>query len=345
MNRIGAALLGEAADPPIQSLFVFCANPVTSSPNASKIIQGMRRDDLFTVVHDLFMTDTAREADIVLPATSQLEQVDLHKPYGHRNLQYNAAAIAPLGEAKSNWDVMRLLAAAMGYEEPWLRQSAEEVIREVVDATRATNSLLEGVTLERLQAESTVPLSIPPESSVPFADLRFPTPSGKVELRSEALAEQGLDPLPDYEEPAEFAARSDGDTRLTLISGAAHHFVSSSLANQQGLLAKEGEPYIELHAADAAARGISSGDLVEVASARGSCQLRAVVTDAVRQGVAIAPKGRWARLGADGRNINWTTSDALADLAGQSTFHSNLVEVRLVSDKQATPAAEVVVAD
>jgi anaerobic selenocysteine-containing dehydrogenase len=271
--------------------------------------------------------------------------VDLHKPYGHRNLQYNAAAIAPLGEAKSNWDVMRLLAAALGYDDPWLRQKAEEVIREVVDATSATNSLLDGVTLERLQTEGTVPLSIPPESSIPFADLRFPTPSGKVELRSEALAAQGLDPLPSYEEPTEFATRPDGDTRLTLISGAAHHFVSSSLANQPGLLAKEGEPYIELHHADAAARDIASGDLVEVASVRGSCQLRAVVTDAVRQGVAIAPKGRWARLGADGRNINWTTSDALADLAGQSTFHSNLVEVRLVSNKQATPAAEVIVAD
>jgi anaerobic selenocysteine-containing dehydrogenase len=345
MNRIGAALLGEVADPPIQSLYVFCANPVASSPNASKIIEGMRRDDLFTVVHDLFMTDSAREADIVLPATSQLEQVDLHKPYGHRNLQYNAAAIAPLGETKSNWDVMRLLAAALGYDELWLRQSAEEVIREVVDVTRATNPLLAGVTLERLQAEGTVPFTISPESSVPFADLRFPTPSGKVELRSDALAAEGLDPLPDYQEPAEFAARSEGDTRLTLISAAAHHFVSSSLANQAGLLAKEGEPYVELHPADADARGIAHGDIVEVASARGSCQLRAVVTDAMRQGVAIAPKGRWARLGADGRNINWTTSDALADLAGQSTFHSNLVEVRLASDTRVAPAVEVVAAD
>jgi anaerobic selenocysteine-containing dehydrogenase len=345
MNRIGAALLGEVQDPLIQSLFVFCANPVASSPNSSKIIQGMRRADLYTVVHDLFMTDTAREADIVLPATSQLEQVDLHKPYGNRHLQYNAQAIAPLGEAKSNWDVMRLLAGAMGYGEPWLRQSAEEVIREVVDATRTTNSLLEGVTLERLQVEGTIPYAISPESSVPFADLRFPTTSGKVELRCEALAAQGLDPLPAYQEPAEFAARSDGDTRLTLISAAAHHFVSSSLANQPGLLAKEGEPYIELHPADAAARGISYGDIVEVTSARGSCQLRAVVTDAVRQGVAIAPKGRWAWLGADGRNINWTTSDTLADLAGQSTFHSNLVEVRLVSGQQEAPEAEVVTVD
>jgi anaerobic selenocysteine-containing dehydrogenase len=345
MNRIGAALLGEIQDPPIQSLFVFCANPVASSPNASKIVLGLRREDLFTVVHDLFMTDTAREADIVLPATSQLEQADLHKAYGHRNLQYNAAAIAPLGEAKSNWEVMQLLAAAMGYDERWLRQSADEVIREVVDATRATNPLLGDVTLERLQDEGTVPLTISPELSIPFADLRFPTPSGKVELRSEALAAECLDPLPIYQEPAEFAARPDGDTRLTLISGAAHHFVSTSLANQVGLLAKEGEPYIELHPADAAARGIAYGDIVEVASARGSCRLRAVVIDGVRQGVAIAPKGRWARLGADGRNINWTTSDALADLAGQSTFHSNLVEVRLVSDQQAAPAAEVVAAD
>jgi anaerobic selenocysteine-containing dehydrogenase len=156
---------------------------------------------------------------------------------------------------------------------------------------------------------------------------------------------QGLDPLPGYQAPAEFAARAEDDTQLMLISAAAHHFVSSSLANQPRLLAKEGEPYIELHPADAAARGVSTGDLVEVASARGSCQLRAIVTDAARQGVAIAPKGRWARLGADGRNINWTTSDALADLAGQSTFHSNLVEVRLVSSAQAAPAAEVVVAD
>ena len=161
MNRLGAALTGEVTDPPIMSLYVFCANPVVSTPNTGRIIEGMQRDDLFTVVHDLFLTDTARYADIVLPATSQLEQTDLHKAYGHRNLQYNEAAIAPLGEAKSNWDVMRLLAAAMGYDEPWLRQRAEEAIAEVLDATRATNPLLEGITLERLQAEGTVPLDDP----------------------------------------------------------------------------------------------------------------------------------------------------------------------------------------
>ncbi|HEY7983995.1 MAG TPA: molybdopterin-dependent oxidoreductase, partial [Ktedonobacterales bacterium] len=153
MNRLGAALTGEVSDPPIRSLYVFCANPVASAPNASLTVRGLEREDLFTVVHDLFMTDTARYADLVLPATSQLEQVDLHKPYGHRHLQYNHAAIAPLGEAKSNWDVMRLLAAALGYDEPWLRQEAEEVIAEVLDATRAHNPLLAGITLERLREE------------------------------------------------------------------------------------------------------------------------------------------------------------------------------------------------
>jgi anaerobic selenocysteine-containing dehydrogenase len=329
MNRLGAALTGEVSDPPIASLYVFCANPVVSTPNTGRIVQGMTRDDLFTVVHDLFLTDTARYADIVLPATSQLEQTDLHKAYGHRNLQYNEAAIPPLGEAKSNWDVMRLLAEALGYDEPWLRQSAEEAIAEVLDATRATNPLLEGITLERLQAEGTVPLTIPPERDVPFADGHFPTPSGKVELRCDELAAEGLDPLPEYIVPAEFSDRGEGDTRLTLIAGAAHHFVSSSLANVPSLLAKEGAiPWIEIHPDDAARRGITHGAMVVVANARGECRLRAVVTENVPLGVVGAPKGRWQSLSEGGHNVNWTTSDALADLAGQSTFHSNLVEVR-----------------
>jgi anaerobic selenocysteine-containing dehydrogenase len=167
MNRIGAALTGEVADPPIASLYVYCANPVASAPNAGLTIAGLQRDDLFTVVHELFMTDTAEYADIVLPATSQLEQVDLHKPYGQRSLHYNTPAIAPLGEAKSNWEVMRLLAAGLGYTEPWLRQTGEEVIAEVLDATRAKNPLLEGITLERLQAEGSVTLCFGPGQEVP----------------------------------------------------------------------------------------------------------------------------------------------------------------------------------
>ncbi len=326
MNRLGAALLGEAADPPIQALYVFGANPASSSPNAGRIVEGLRRDDLFTVVHELFLTDTADYADLVLPATSQLEQVDLHKAYGHAFVTYNRPAVAPPGECKSNWDVMRLLAEALGFREPWLRQTADEVIDEILAATARGNPFLRGVTPERLRAEGAVPLAV--DGPAPFADGRFPTPSGKVELYSQRMAQMGYDPLPGGACDAE-----DGDGALTLLTAASHHFVSSSLASQPGLLRGEGEPFVEIHPADAAARGIADGDAVVVENGRGWVRLRAVVTDGVRPGVLASPKGRWAKL-SGGRNVNWTTPDALGDLAGQSTFHSNRVWVRRADSEE-----------
>lgn len=340
MNRLGAALLGEVSDPPIMSLYVFGANPAAVSPHAGKIVEGLRRADLFTVVHELFMTDTADYADIVLPATSQLEQADLNKAYGHTTLTYNHPAIPPLGESKSNWDVMRLLAQALGYTEPWLQQSVDEVIDEILTATATRNPVLTGITLDRLKTNSTVALNL--ATATPFATLEFPTPSGKVELYSEAMARQGLDPLPGWrpstdetgpapEQPAPAAEP------LSLITAAAHHFVTSSFGNQTGLLDRERAPFLEIHPADAAARQINDGDLVVIENERGWCKLQAVVSDAVRPGVIASPKGRWAKLdpfrnGAGGRNVNWTTSDELADMAGQSTFHSNRVWVRRVED-------------
>ncbi|GAB4428984.1 MAG: molybdopterin oxidoreductase family protein [Anaerolineae bacterium] len=335
MNRLGAALTGEATDPPVMSLVVFGSNPAAIAPNAGKVVEGLRREDLFTVVHDLFLTDTADFADIVLPATSQLEHADLHKAYGHTRLAYNAPAIPPLGESKSSWDAQRLLAAALGFTEPWLRQDADEIIDEMLAAMAAKNPAFAGITPERLRAEHSLPLKL--ESDTPFAGGRFPTPSGKVELYCERLAQMGLDPLPGW------AARQDevspppgiepGSAPLTLISGAAHHFVTSSFGGQASLLRREGEPFVEIHPADAAARGIADGALVVVENGRGWCRLRAVVTEAVRPGVLASPKGRWAKNdpfanGDGGRNINWTTPDALADMAGQSTFHSNRVWVR-----------------
>ncbi len=331
MNRLGRALLGEVDGPPIQSLFVFGANPATSNPNAAAVIEGLRRPDLFTVVHELFMTDTADYADLVLPATSQLEQVDLHKAYGHTLLTYNRPAVAPLGQSKSNWDVMRLLAEAMGFDEPWLRQPAETVIDEVLAATAANEPWLAGVTLERLQAEGTVALPVP---ATPFADSRFPTPSGKVELYSRRLADAGHDPLPFADAPTDDGGAPAGafqeEAALNLITGAAHHFVSSSLANQPGLQRREGEPFVEIHPDDAAARGIADGDTIVVENGRGACRLRARLTDAVRPGVLASPKGRWHK-DSQGPNVNVTTSDALGDFAGQSTFHSNRVWVRLAT--------------
>ncbi|MCB0172291.1 MAG: molybdopterin oxidoreductase family protein [Anaerolineae bacterium] len=336
MNRLGAALLGEVTDPPIMSLFVFGANPAAISPNAGKIVEGLKRDDLFTVVHELFMTDTADYADLVLPATSQLEQVDLHKSYGHTWLTYNHQAIPPLGESKSNLDVMSLLAKTMSFTEPWLHHSADEVIDEVLTATTAHHPALQGITLEKLKNQPTLPLTM--DNHVPFADLRFRTPSGKVELYSASMAKQGLDPLPGWSDPSDDAAPPEDhpqpDSRpLNLITAAAHHFVTSSMANQDSMLRREGPPFVEIHPTDAADRGIVDGDVVIVENERGWCKLKAVVTDAIRPGVLASPKGRWAKFdpfqnGEGGRNVNWTVSDALGDMAGQSTFHSNRVWVR-----------------
>jgi anaerobic selenocysteine-containing dehydrogenase len=331
MNRLGAALLGEVRDPPIRSLFVFGANPATSTPNAGRIVEGLRREDLFTVVHELFLTDTADYADLVLPATSQLEQTDLHKAYGTTLLAYNHPAIAPLGEAKSNWEVMGLLATAMGFTEPWLHQTADEVIEEILTATARREPSFRGITLERLRTAGAVHLNLP--DGPPFADLHFPTRSGKVELYSSVLAAAGADPLPGRFLPGDDGGAAPGDPAwpeseaLQLLTGASHHFVSSSLADQRGLLERAGPPFVEVHPDDAARRGIADGDAVIVENARGGVRLRAVVTDGVRPGVLVSPKGRWGKHNG-GRNVNWTTSDALSDLAGQSTFHSNTVWLR-----------------
>lgn len=327
MNRLGAVLNGEIDGPPIRSLFVFNANPATSTPDTGSVVRGLLRDDLFTVVHEQFMSDTARYADIVLPATSQLEQVDLHKAYGHRFLHLNNAAIAPLGEAVSNWDVMRKLAAAMGFTEPWLQQTAEDVAEELLITSAKTNPYLRGVTFEQLARDGVAELDFSEKGWVPFSDGIFPTPSGKIELYASIFEEHGLDPLPSYAPPAEFADRPANDDRLILISAAAHHFVSSSMANQPKLEHKEGTPFVEINPADAAARGIADGDDVRLENARGWTILRAVITDDTQPGVAVAPKGRWAQRSPSGRGINWTTSAHLGDTGGHATFHSNLVRI------------------
>jgi anaerobic selenocysteine-containing dehydrogenase len=337
MNRLGAVLTGEA-DPPVYSLFVYNANPVASSPNAGKIVEGLLRDDLFTVVHELFETDTARYADIVLPATSQLEHVDLHKPYGHVSLQYNMPAIAPQGEARSNWDVMRSLSSAMGFNEPWLQQDANEVIHEIIEATAQHNPRLEGITLERLQAEGSIPLAITTSEEVPFADGIFSTPSGKVEFYSETASARGYDPVPGWEPEVETRAGRDislpASAPLPLLCPAAHHFVSSTFGNQERMITKEGAPTLRIHPSDAALRNIQSGQLVRVANERGWCTLVAEVTDMVRPGVLATTTVWWPKFSPDQRNVNWTTSDRLADLGGGSTFYTNLVTIEPAGSDQ-----------
>jgi anaerobic selenocysteine-containing dehydrogenase len=237
-----------------------------------------------------------------------------------------------MGEAKSNWDVMRLLAAALGFDDSWLQQEADEVIAEVLCATARHNPALQGITLETLQADGAVALRL--ADDVPFAGAEFPTPSGRVELYSQTMAEMGLDPLPAWRGAGDDGnVNGDGRFRpemsLELITAAGHYFVTSSFANQEGLLKREGAPAIEIHPLDAALRRIAHGEMVRVENGRGWCELRAVVTENVRPGVAAAPKGHWSKR-QGGRNVNWTTSDELADMAGQSTFHSNRVWVSRV---------------
>jgi anaerobic selenocysteine-containing dehydrogenase len=331
MNRLGSILMGEA-DPPVYSLYVYNANPAASAPNAGKVVEGLQREDLFTVVHDLFLTETARYADIVLPATSQLEHADLHKPYGHLSIQYNTPAIAPLGEARSNWDVMRALANAMGWQESWLRDDADTVIREVLEQTARTQPLLAGITFERLQAEGALPLAIPEEERVPFANGKFRTPSGKVEFYSEQAAAKGYDPIPNWEPELEGigeAQKPVGTTgkRFPLLCPAAHHFISSTFGNQEQMRVREGAPKLHIHPLDAREIGIRSGQLVRVSNERGWCRLVANVTEDVRQGVLATATVWWPEFSPDRQNVNWTTSDRLADFNGGSTFYSNLVQV------------------
>ncbi|CAN5362874.1 molybdopterin oxidoreductase family protein [soil metagenome] len=320
MNRLGAALLGEASDPPIQALYVFNANPVTSSPNSRQTIAGMLREDLFTVVHELYLTDTARYADIVLPATSQLEHTDLHRAYGHTQVAYNRQAIAPLGECKSNWEVMTLLAKSLGFNEPWLQQTPDEIIDEILQATGRSNLFVAGITLEKVKAGGAVPMNVPDAS--PFAGGKFPTASGRVELYCAALAERGYDPL-----PGNFVDVASQGEELCLISPAGHHFVSSTFGGQDGLRAAEGPATIDIHPEDARTRGLVHGERVRIENSRGWFDASCSVTDRVRRGVAATCKGLWHQFNG-GTGVNCTTSDELADFAGQSTFHNNYVRVR-----------------
>jgi anaerobic selenocysteine-containing dehydrogenase len=330
MNRIGGALCGELDGPPIQSLFVFCANPMVSAPNTSRVLQGLQREDLFTVVHDLFLTDTAKQADIVLPATSQLEQVDLHRGYGHTLLGYNHAAIAPVGESKSNWEVMQLLSRAMGFSEPWLFETADEVIDGVLAATRKDNDRLSAISPGKLRANAWVEFA--DKDEVPFDDGHYATASGKVELHSKIYQDLGLSPVPEWHAD-DSDSEDSSDMMLRLVSPAAHHFVNSSMAHLVSLQHREKAPHVLLHPVDAATRGIQDKQRVCLHNTRGHCYRIARISDAIRCGVAVAVNGYWA--GADAPDtINWTTSDRLADVAGQSSFQSNRVCIEAIQPTQ-----------
>lgn len=324
MSRLGEALT--EARPPVRALYVYNSNPAAIAPDQSKVLEGLKREDMFTVVHEQFQTDTADYADILLPATTQLEHRDIVKPYGHYYLVYNEPAIAPLGEAKPNAEVFRLLAGAMGFEEACFKDTDEDIIRQALESDAP---VFEGITLERLKSEGWARLNLP-DTFAPFAEGGYRTPSGKCEFYSESLKQKGIDPLPAFipprESPAsapELAARYP----IQLISPPANSFLNSTFSNLKSFLRSERHPFVLINPADARSREIQDGELVRVRNDRGQCELVARVSDRVKPGVACALSTWWNKLSPGHKNVNQTVSQELTDLGGGATFYDNLVEI------------------
>ena len=326
---INHAALGDAltaARPAVRAVIVYNNNPVAVCPDSEKVVAGFSRADLFTVVMDSFLTDTADYADIVLPATTQLEHWDVHKSYGHLYVLANNPAIAPVGESLPNSEVFRRLAARMGFDEPCFRDSDEDLCR---TALRSTSPRMENIHWEKARSAGWQRLNVPGRFA-PFAEGGFPTPSGKCEFRSEWLAGLGLDPLPFFNPPAESVVSDPGRARrfpLAFLSPPARNFLNSSFAHLRRFRDLEGEPRLEMHSADAAARGIRDGDRVRVFNDRGGYSLRARVNDRPRRGVVVAPSVWWRKHSPDGRNANSVTAQRTADLGGGATYYDCLVQV------------------
>jgi len=327
--------LGDAltrADPPVRAVYVYNNNPVAVCPDSQRVIAGFAREDLFTVVHEIFLTDTADYADIVLPATTQLEHYDVHKSYGHLYVLANSPAIAPVGEAKPNSEVFRLLAARLGFTEDCFRDSDEDICRQ---ALASSNPRMAGIEWNALKEQGWQRLNLPAHFA-PFAEGNFPTPSGKCEFWSQTAKDMGMDPLPAYVPPRESAQSAPQLAKqypLAFISPPARNFLNSSFANLAFALKEAGEPTLDIHPADAAARSIADGDTVRIYNGRGVFSTKARVSERVRPGVVAALSVWWKKLSADGCNANDVTSQALADMGGAATFYDCLVEVEKVGAK------------
>jgi anaerobic selenocysteine-containing dehydrogenase len=329
MIRLGDALTTRDAGvggPPVRALIVYNSNPAAVAPDRNAVLKGLAREDLFTVVLEHFQTDTADWADIVLPATTQLEHWDVHFAYGHHYVTLNRPSIAPIGEAKPNSEIFRLIAARMGMTDPILR---DDDLTLIAQALASQSPKLQGVSMETLLEKGWQRLNVP-TPYLPYADGGFTTPSGKCELYSQRLAEMGLDPLPTYIPPYESPERDPelvARFPLTLISSPAHTFLNTTFANITSLRRQAREPEVLLHPADAERRGIAAGMLVTVHNDRGAFLAKARVEPSIREGVAWAPSIWWGKLAGDGANANQTTSQRETDLGHGPVFYDNQVEV------------------
>jgi anaerobic selenocysteine-containing dehydrogenase len=320
MARLGHVLADDDLDPPIHALVVHNCNPAVICPDTNRVLDGLRRDDLFTVVIEQFVTDTARYADLVLPATTQVEHLDLGIAWGHLYLSLNQPAIAPVGDALPNTEIFRRLAAAMRLDEPGLADDDETLIRHALDSG---HPWLDGITYERLVEDTWARLNVP-RGHRPYVDRAPDTSDGRLHLGA-------LDYAPGSETP-------DGDPTLAaryplvLLSRKQHpKFLNSSYGGLDAHLPRAGEPHLQMHAEDAEARGVSAGDRVRVANDRGTLTVAVDVTDDVPVGVVALPFGWWHRSSPDDRGVNVLTNAATgADDTGSAAFHETLVEVTRV---------------
>ncbi|AFQ42831.1 molybdopterin-dependent oxidoreductase [Desulfosporosinus meridiei] len=312
MNQLGQALT-ELSEPPIMSMYVFHSNPAVVAPDQTKIIKGLSRENLFTVVHERFMTDTARYADIILPATSSLEHSDIYRAYGHYGIQRATGIIPPVGEAKSNWEVFQLLAQAMGYKESFFAQSADDLINQLLDPP---TPWLEGVDFVNLQAGRPVELSLPQDYKTTYL-----TPSGKIEIYSSVEAE----PLPRYFDPYE------DDAPFYLMSAPSLYSLNSSFNERPDLLQKKEEAYLQMNPKDAEDKKLQDGQKVIAYNDRGEVVFILKLAPTVPQGVLVT-EGLFSKEKMQGAySVNALTSQRLTDRAEGSTLYDVKVDVRLYS--------------
>ena len=317
MVTIGDDLLRPSSPtfgPRIDAVVVYNSNPLAVAPESARVVQGFSREDLFTVVLEQFQTDTADYADYILPATTQLEHWDIHSSYGHTDVLLNRPAIAPQGQSRPNSDMFRALAQRMGFNEPCFLDD---------DLTICRQAFGERVDFQQLLDRGFATLEI---ADAPFAQGQFPTPSGRCEFFSARLVQQGLDGLPDHV-PNYEPAGSSALYPLAMISPPARNFLNSTFPNVRSLRAIEGEPLLEIHQSDAAARGISSGSVVRVFNDRGEYRCQAQVSERARPGVVNGLGIWWRKQGLDGTNVNQLTSQKLTDLGRGPVFYDCLVEV------------------
>ena len=321
---INMSTIGDALNTPdlVQAVVVYNSNPVAVAPDSAQVVKGFAREDLFTVVLEHFMTDTADHADYVLPATTQLEHWDIHNSYGHTDMVLNRPAIAPMGEAKTNTQIFRELAARMGMNNPLLQEDDESLCRLALQHPRNLQSAAP-VTWAQLLRDG---FAHWPVADAPFANGGFPTASGKCEFFSERLAALGLDGLPDFIPNHETPSPQDRYP-LAMISPPARNFLNSSFVNVKSLRDMEGEPLLEIHPDDAAVRQVKDGAMVRVFNDRGSYHCKATVSTRARPGMVVGLGIWWRKFGVDGKIVNELTSQKLTDMGRAPVFYDCAVQV------------------